>query len=132
MAKLTPEDQELRLRLCAHIRRIYAERRFKHRQDMAEKLDMDPGHFSALYNGKAEIGLDFTVQLHRVFGESLNHLCDDDPPASFYPPGMPPGFYAARDPVPRAAETQAPYSASPSTAEPGKPRRTAGRHKHAR
>jgi len=130
VAALTPEGRELRLRLCAHLRRLYEERQFKQRQEMARKLDMDPGHFSALYNGKTEIGLDIAVQLHRVFGESLNHLCDDNPDAKYYPPGTRPGFYLPRaDPPPQlvmAAEKPASYPGpdSPQPARHRKKRRT--------
>lgn len=127
MAKLTPEQRELRLRLCAHLRRIYAEHRFEQRQQMAEKLPMDAGHFSALYNFKSEIGLDMAVQIHRAFGESLNALCDTDPPAAFYPPGYHPGYFARAGGAAAAAESQAPYSASPVSAQPEKrTRRRAG------
>lgn len=123
MAKLTPEQRELRLRLCAHLRRIYEEHHFEHRQDMAQKLEMDPGHFSALYNFKTDIGLDIAVQLHRAFGESLNALCDTPAPARFYPPGYHPGSFVSADhPTARAAEQPTPYAASPTPAQTGKRR----------
>ncbi len=92
---------------------------------------MNPGHFSNLYNAKEDIGLDFAVQLHRAFGESLNALCDTDPPAAFYPPGRHPGFYAGAPP-PAAPESHAPQpSASPTPAEPEKRvhRRAGGRRR---
>ncbi len=151
MAKLTPEGNELRLRLCAHLRRLYAEHRFTAQQAMAERLGMDPGHFSALFNHKTQIGLDMAVQLHREFGESLNALCDDDPAQTFYPPGTWKGFYlgapaphaqhtgrgagdappgAERPPrrTPPGAPPAPPQAASPSTARPGSRRTGAGRH----
>lgn len=119
MAKLTPEQQELRLRLCAHLRRLFDEHKFPTRLAMAEKIGADPGHFSALYNGKTDIGLDIAVQMHRAFGDSLNHLCDDDPRAEYYPPGTRPGMFAPRRAEP-VEKPQAPSSASPSAAQPGK------------
>jgi hypothetical protein len=90
---------------------------------MAERLDMDPGHFSVLYNGKGEIGLDFTVQLHRVFGESLNHLCDDDPDARHYPPGTHPGMYASQDPDPTLMAAEQPTTYAKETPRPRRPRK---------
>jgi hypothetical protein len=85
---------------------------------MASRLGIDPGHFSALYNGKTDIGLDVAVQIHRVFGESLNALCDTNPPAEFYPPGTRPGiFLNAPEPQPPG-----PRSASSATAQSGKRR----------
>jgi transcriptional regulator with XRE-family HTH domain len=126
MAKLAPEQQELRLRLCAHLRRIYAEHKFKQRQEMAEKLGTNEGHFSALFNGKTVIGLDVAVKLHRVFGESLNFLCDDDPAEKYYPPGTHPGLFFAKNQLPVAAETTPRYPASPSPAQPEKHTRGAG------
>lgn len=87
---------------------------------------MDPGHFSALYNFKTEIGLDIAVQIHRAFGESLNALCDSDPPARFYPPGYSPGHFSGQRAHSVAAEPEPPYSASPATAQAGKRRRGRG------
>jgi transcriptional regulator with XRE-family HTH domain len=85
MARLTEEGIELRWRLCGHLRRLYEEHHFETRMDMAAKLGIDRGHFSNLYNGVTEIGLDVAWKMHRVFGESLNHLCDTAPPARFLP-----------------------------------------------
>lgn len=132
MARLTEEGRELRLRLCAHLRRLYAEHRFTTRDAMASKMGMNPGHFSSLFNLKTEIGLDGAVLMHRVFGESLNALCDTDPPAEFYPPGTRPGmFFSNRADVPLAAETSPRYGASPSPAKPEKQaqRRAGGRRR---
>jgi hypothetical protein len=129
VAKLTPEQRELRLRLCAHLRRLFEEHHFATRQEMAERLHIDPGHFSALYNGKTDIGLDVAVQMHRAFGEALNALCDTDPPARFYPPGTHPGVFFGGDASqhpPRAAERPPPWAASPAPAHPGKHRHGGG------
>ena len=132
MAKLTEQDRELRLRLCAHLRRLFAEHQFTQRQQMAKRLDIDPGHFSALYNFQTEIGLDVAVKLHRTFRESLNHLCDDDAPAEFYPSAYPPGAFDSNEPSPLRAQERAPppQAASPErAAQPEKRprRRAAGR-----
>ncbi len=91
MPRLSAAQRALRLRLSAHLRRLFAEHRFRTQREMATKLDIDPGHFSALYNGQSEVGLDVAMRMHRVFGESLNYLCDDDPPARYFPPGSTPG-----------------------------------------
>jgi hypothetical protein len=125
VAKLTPEQRELRLRLCAHLRRLFEEHRFEYRQDMAAKMGIDPGHFSVLFNGKTDIGLDVAWIVHRTFGESLNALCDTDPPAKFYPPGTFPGMHLGvrKDEPPIAAEgPPPPWSASQPSAQARKRR----------
>jgi transcriptional regulator with XRE-family HTH domain len=101
MANLTEEGIELRRRLCGHLRRLYAEHAFRTKKDMAQKLGVDRGHFSNIYNGVTEIGLDIAWKMHRVFGESLNHLCDDQAPEEFMPPKD--GFLSQGAPTPRRA-----------------------------
>ena len=85
MARLTDEGIELRRRLCGHLRRLYEEHEFPTKVAMAEHMAIDKGHFSNLYNGQAEVGLDVAWKIHRVFGESMNHLCDDQPEERFMP-----------------------------------------------
>jgi hypothetical protein len=83
MARLTEEGIALRWRLCGHLRRLYEEHDFDTKQAMAERLGVHKSHFGNLYNGVAEIGLDVAWKMHRVFGDSLNHLCDDKPDDRF-------------------------------------------------
>jgi hypothetical protein len=129
VAKLTPGDEELRLRLCAHLRRLYAKHEFRTQRAMAEKLGIDPGHFSVLFNNREAIGLDVAVKMHRVFGESLDYLCDTPPDARFYPPGTFPGYHERRasEHLPIAAEpTEPPYTPRSPTTRVNRRRRRSG------
>src|SRR6478672_490340 len=86
MARLSTEQIVLRRRIAGHVRRLLEKHDFVTQADMAKRLGIDQGHLSNILNGKGVVGLDLVWRLHTVFRESLDYLCDTDPPAKYLPP----------------------------------------------
>jgi transcriptional regulator with XRE-family HTH domain len=85
MAKLDPQDEALRLRLAAHVRRIMHERGW-HQSRLARELDVTTPTISTIVSGRRSVGLDVFAKLHRKLGINANELLDLDPPDRFFDP----------------------------------------------
>lgn len=113
-----PEGEQLRRRLSAWARYVYAKNRYPSVASMSRDLDFSQGSLNQIMNGVGSTGLDFAVKLALAGHESLDTLCLREPAAEYFTEG------ARSSPAPPPPAPRQP--ASPP--RQAKPARKAGGH----
>jgi hypothetical protein len=98
-----PSAAQLRDRLSAWARYVYAKNRYSSVAAMAKDLGHNQGALNDIINGKGTTGLEFAVKLALAGQESLDTLCLRDPPAEYFRSGPPGGTAAGPHTPPRPA-----------------------------
>lgn len=81
------EDEVLRRRLAAHLRRLIFERGWNQAR-VAKELGVTTPTVSTILANKRGMGIDVFARLHKQLGVDANELLDSDPPERFFHAGF--------------------------------------------